>query len=200
MSASRPSSPRSAAKPPPTLAGSGLGGEALALMPDAEAAVAVLPHLHAATGQGAGAPRQQPLQPMLAEAHGVVAAHDAGVAKAADLPGIAAGSQRPPRERGDGGRHGEAGIETGQKGGQDRVGLLPHRRPSEPQFRDQPVLERVEEELDAPFGLRRLSRDRGDGQVAQGAPHLGRLPVPGQLLFQRLALPGRRHEDGVPSW
>ena len=53
----------------------GLGGELLALMPDAEAAIQMLAHLDAAAGVGAVSPRRQQLEPVLIETHRVIPAH-----------------------------------------------------------------------------------------------------------------------------
>ena len=138
----------------------GLGGDALALMPDAEAAIQVLADLDAAAGQVPWPRGGSSCTPMLAEAHRVIAAHGADVAQSSRS---ARGRCRAARGRQAGSataaRHGEAGVEAGQIGRQDGIGLLQGGGPGQAQLGHQPILERAEEPLDPPLGLRRVGGD-----------------------------------------
>lgn len=61
----------------------------------------------------------------------------------------------------------------------------------------QAVLERAEQPLDAPLGLRRVGRDRGDPQGREHVPELGRVSLARQLFLQRLFLVDRT-KDAMP--
>ena len=106
---SRAGTPTGARSQPWRLARGGLRGDRLALIPNGEAPVHVFPDLNPSPCQRAIATRRQQLHTVLAQAHRLVAAHGAYVAKATDLPGVSPGPEGAPRGIGVGWRHGDSG-------------------------------------------------------------------------------------------
>ncbi len=88
------------------------------------------------------------------------------------------------------------------------VGLLAIGGADQPQFAGQAVLERSPESLDPAFGLGRQRQDQLDAELLEQSSKLGRLSVPGQLLFEAqlagfgfdedpMAIGIQRHRDAV---
>ena len=113
------------------------------------------------------------LEVLRAERDGVVIGDGALMGDAADvveIEGRREGSVGGPR-LGGGAR--KARIVAWEEGLQDGIGLLQSTRPRETELTDKPILEGAPEPLDATLGLRGVSGDPRDAQLAQGAADLG---------------------------
>src|SRR5207245_6516245 len=163
----------------------------------AERSVEVLPQLNALPRPAPVPGARRELQHELAKAQGVVLGHDAPVLEAAHRIDGASCGQRAPRSIGIGRSHGEACVVARQVGREERIRLADARDAGKAKLRDEAVLERAEEPLHPPLGLRRVREDELDLELAQGATHLRRLARAQKLLLAAFAHSWRAEKDAV---
>ena len=163
----------------------------------AERSVEVLPQLNALPRPAPVPGARRELQHELAKAQGVVLGHDAPVLEAAHRVDGASCGQRAPRSIGIGRSHGEACVVARQVGREERIRLADARDAGKAKLRDEAVLERAEEPLHPPLGLRRVREDELDLELAQGATHLRRLARAQKLLLAAFAHSWRAEKDAV---
>ena len=137
-----------------------LGCDRLRAMPDAQTAIEVLPDLDDRPRQGGTVRVRQELQALSREADGAVIGHRALIAQAADLPRILSGEQRPIGQRTLRRGDGKASIAAVQKPGQEGRGLRLGGDAGEAHLHHQTVLQRAEEPLHPPLGLRQMGAHR----------------------------------------
>lgn len=150
---------------------------------DQKATIQQLPHLDAGALPGTSSGSGWKLQPTAGQRDGVVPRHHSRIAAGQDGLEVAGGA--PPSWGSITSGFCEAAVEVGDEVGQEGLGGLNGGDPAQPEFGHQAILEGLPQALDAALGLRTLSGNEADRQLAQHVAELGGMPRARELLFDR---------------